>query len=401
MSCRATLALAVLLAAPIMAQEFRATISGTVTDATGASVPGALVEVRNTETVSVTSAQTNETGAFTVPFLIPGNYKLTVTAQGFKQSVRDGIELHSGDKVQADLRLEVGALTETVTVAAESEQLRTATASMGQTINTTEARDLPIMGRNTYMLADLATGMYTNLNTTSQASAFGRPYDGASAQMSSEGIGSQYQIMLNGVPNAPEERASAAIYVGFVPSPDSVEEVTVQTHMYDAQYGHSTGAVVNTVLKGGTNTLHGAVYEFFRNDKLNANSFNGNAAGNKRGVMRWNQPGFVVDGPVWLPKLYNGRDKTFFMFSMEWIRNASPLPYTASYPTQAERNGDFTTLVNANGQAITIYDPTTTTLTNGQYLRQPFAGNTIPKSRINPIGQNLINAYPMPNIPGT
>ena len=245
--------------------------------------------------------------------------------------------MHAGDKVQADLKLEVGATTESVTVAGASEQLRTATASMGQTINTTEARDLPIMGRNTYMLADLATGMYTALNTTSQASGFGRPYDGASAQMSSEGIGSQYQIMLNGIPNAPEERASAAIYVGFVPSPDSVEEVTVQTHTYDAQYGHSSGTVVNAVLKGGTNTLHGSLYEFFRNDKLNANSFAGNAARNARGVMRWNQPGFVIDGPVRIPKIYNGKDKTFFMFNMEWIRNASPLPYTASYPTAAER----------------------------------------------------------------
>src|SRR6516225_9263580 len=272
---------------------------------------------------------------------------------------------------------------------------------MGQTINTTEARDLPIMGRNTYMLADLATGMYTALNTTSQASGFGRPYDGASAQMSSEGIGRQYQIMLNGIPNAPEERASAAIYVGFVPSPDSVAEVTVQTHMYDAQYGHSSGTVVNAVLKGGTNTLHGSLYEFFRNDKLNANSFAGNAARNPRGVMRWNQPGFVIDGPVRIPHLYNGRDKTFFMFNMEWIRNASPLPYTASYPTQTERNGDFSTVVNSNGAPITIYDPLTTTLTNGQYLRQPFAGNAIPKSRINAIGQNLINAYPLPNIAGT
>ncbi|MBZ5624005.1 MAG: TonB-dependent receptor [Acidobacteriia bacterium] len=255
------------------------------------------------------------------------------------------------------------------------------------------------MGRNTYMLADLATGMYTALNTTSQASGFGRPYDGASAQMSSEGIGSQYQIMLNGIPNAPEERASAAIYVGFVPSPDSVEEVTVQTHTYDAQYGHSSGTVVNAVLKGGTNTLHGSLYEFFRNDKLNANSFAGNAARNPRGVMRWNQPGFVIDGPVRIPKIYNGKDKTFFMLNMEWIRNASPLPYTASYPTPAERKGDFSGLVNATGAPVIIYDPFSTDKTT--FIRQPLVGNIIPPSQINKIGQALINDYPLPNIPGT
>jgi hypothetical protein len=390
-----------LLAAALPGQEFRATITGTVLDTTGAAVPKVQIEARNVATSATATAQTNDTGAYTIPFLLPGTYTIKATANGFKQAVQAGVELHAGDKVQVDLKLEVGALSESVTVTAESEQLRTGTASMGQTINTTEARDLPIMGRNSYMLADLATGMYTALNTTSQASGFGRPFDGASAQMSSEGIGSQYQIMLNGIPNAPEERASAAIYVGFVPSPDSIEEVTVQTHTYDAQYGHSAGTVVNAVLKGGTNTLHGSLYEFFRNDKLNANSFAGNAASSKRGVMRWNQPGFVIDGPVRIPKVYNGTDKTFFMFNMEWARNASPLPYTASYPTAAQRTGDFSALVNSNGAPVLIYDPLTTTLTNGQYLRQPFAGNAIPSNRINPIGKALIGDYPLPNLAGT
>jgi hypothetical protein len=397
----ALLAGLLLLAVPLPGQEFRGTITGTVTDSSGAAVPNVQVEARKVDTSATISAGTNEAGVYTIPFLLPGTYTVTATAPGFKQAVREKIEVHAGDKVQTDLKLEVGASSESVTVTAEAEQLRTATASMGQTINSTQARDLPIMGRNTYMLANLATGMYTALNTTSQASGFGRPYDGASAQMSSEGIGSQYQIMLNGIPNAPEERASAAIYVGFVPSPDSVEEVTVQTHIYDAQYGHSSGTVVNAVLKGGTNKLHGSLYEFFRNDKLNANSFAGNAAKNPRGVMRWNQPGFVIDGPVRIPKVYNGKDKTFFMLNMEWVRNASPLPYTASYPTQAQRNADFSSLVNANGAPVIIYDPLTTTLTNGQYIRQPFAGNTIPSNRINKIGQALISDYPLPNIPGT
>jgi hypothetical protein len=229
-----------------------------VLEPSGAAMPKVQVEARNNATSASATSQTNDAGAYSIPFLLPGTYTVRATASGFKQASQTAVELHASDKVQVDFRLEVGALNESVTITAESEQLRTGTASMGQTINTTEARDLPIMGRNTYMLADLATGMYTALNTTSQASGFGRPFDGASAQMSSEGIGSQYQIMLNGIPNAPEERASAAIYVGFVPSPDSVEEVTVQTHTYDAQYGHSAGTVVNAVLKGGTNTLHGS-----------------------------------------------------------------------------------------------------------------------------------------------
>jgi hypothetical protein len=197
------LAASLLLTLPLAGQEFRGTITGTVTDTTGGAVANAQIEVRNVDTAGVATAQTNAAGAYTVPFLLPGTYKLTATVSGFKQAVRDNIELHAGDKIQADLKLEVGVTTESVTVTSESEQLKTATAAMGQTINTTEARDLPIMGRNTYMLADLATGMYTALNTTSTASGFGRPYDGASAQMSSEGIGSQYQIMLNGIPRRP------------------------------------------------------------------------------------------------------------------------------------------------------------------------------------------------------
>jgi len=395
---------AAFLALPMAAQEYRATITGTVTDASGAAVPNAEVQARNTGTGVVVTARTNGAGAYTVPFLLPGSYTLTATASGFKQAVHPAIELHAGDKIQADMNLEVGVSTETVTVSAESDQLRTATASMGQTINTKEITDLPVMGRNTYMLASLATGIQSGLygsTNVGQESAYGRPYDGAAAQMSVEGIGSQYQITLNGIPNAPEERGSAAIYTGFVPSPDAVEEVTVQTNLYDAQYGHTAGAVINSVLRGGTNQLHGSAYEFFRNDKLNANNFPANAAGSKRGVMRWNQPGFVVDGPVYLPKIYNGKDKTFFMFSMEWIRNASPLPFTGSVPTAAERTGDFSSLTTSSGAPVIIYDPSSYSVVNGQYIRQPFPGNMIPKNQINPIGQAIINEYPMPNLPGT
>src|SRR5664279_635964 len=140
-----------MLATALLGQDFRATITGTVTDATGAGVPKVQIEARNVSTSAIATAQTNDTGAYTIPFLVPGTYTVKATATGFKQALHEGLELHAGDKVQADLKLEVGALSESVTVTGQSEQLRTGTASMGQTINTTEARDLPIMGRNTYM----------------------------------------------------------------------------------------------------------------------------------------------------------------------------------------------------------------------------------------------------------
>jgi hypothetical protein len=384
----------------LSAQEFRGTISGTVTDSSGASVPKANIEVKNVDNGQITTAVSNDTGSYTVPFLLPGSYKLTVTATGFKQAVRQQIELHSGDKTAVDITLEVGAAAESITVTAEGEQLVTATAAMGQVTTSDEIRDLPILGRNIFMAAATATGMNSGLYNQ-KVSQFGRPFDGAAAQMSAGGLGSQYQIYLNGIPNAPEERGSAAIYVGFVPSPDSVQEVNVQTNLYDAQYGHTSGAVINTVLRGGTNELHGTAYEFFRNDKLNANQFEANYAGAKRGVMRWNQPGFVLSGPVYLPKVYDGRNKTFFMLAMELIRNANPTPFTGSVPTAAEKAGDFSALTTSSGSAVSIYDPLTTTLTGGSYLRTQFPGNVIPSTRINAVGQKLMNYYPTPNVPGT
>jgi hypothetical protein len=396
----ALLIMAALIALPLAGQEFRGTITGTVIDQTGAPVPNATIEVRGTDTTSVTEVKSNEAGAYSVPFLAPGFYKLTVSAKGFKQAVRDSIELHASDKLQIDVKLEVGVTSETITVTAGSEQLQTATATLGQVMNEQEIKDLPVLGRNVYMAAALAAGLNTGLYNE-KVSQFGRPFDGAAAQMSIGGLGSQYQIYLDGIPNAPEERASAAIYIGFVPSPDAVEEVNLQTNLYDAQYGHTSGAVVNTVLRGGTNQLHGSVYEFFRNTDLNGNQFESNAAGLPTTVMHWNQPGFVASGPVYIPKKYDGRDKTFFMVSWELVRNVNPTPFTGSVPTAAERTGDFSGLTQSNGQPILIYDPLTTTLTNGQYLRTQFPNNIIPSNRINPVGKALMNEYPLPNIPGT
>ena len=342
-----------LLGTALFGQEFRATITGTVLDATGAAVPDASIEVTSVATSATVTAKTNDAGSYSVPFLSPGTYSVKITAGGFKSFVNEGVELHAGDKLQVDAHLQIGGLTENVTVNAATELLQTATATMGQAMNSNQIEDLPLMGRNTLLAATMSTGVYSGL-FAGQESQLGRPFDGAAAQMSVGGLGSAYQIYLNGIPNAPEERASAAIYVGFVPSPDAVEEVNVQTNLYDAQYGHTSGAVVNTVLKGGTNTLHGTAYEFFRNDKLNANNFQSNLANAKRAVMRWNQPGFVLDGPVWIPKVYNGRNKTFFMVSWEIVRNSNPTPLTASVPTAAQRKGDFSQLVQSNGQPIVI-----------------------------------------------
>ena len=310
------------------------------------------------------------------------------------------MELHAGDKIQVDVPLQVGQETESITVEARGDLLQTATRSVGQVIDSLQTRDLPVLGRNPFMLAALATGVSSGLYN-GKVSQLGRPFDGAAAQLSIGGIGSRYLILLDGVPDNPPERASAAIYLGFSPSPDAVEEVNVQTNIYDSQYGHTSGAVLNTVLKSGANQFHGTLYEYFRNTHLNANTFDSNAAGTARTIVHWNQPGVYFSGPVILPKIYNGKDKTFFMVSWERVWNDNPYPYTGSVPTAAERGGDFSGLTQSNGAPITIYDPLTTTLVNGQYVRTAFAGNQIPANRINPVSQAILSYFPQPNVPGT
>ncbi len=393
-----------LLAVPLLAQQYRATITGKITDPAGSAVPNADVTVTGAGTNFITTSKSDASGNYAVPFLAPGTYSVKISAPGFAAAVRNGIELHAGDKTQVDMPLQLGQTSQSVTVQASGELLQTATASVGQVIDSRETRDLPVLGRNPFMLATLATGVQSGLygsTNVGKPSGYGRPFDGAAAQMSIGGIGSRYLVLLDGIPDDPEERASAAIYVGFVPSPEAVEEVTVQTNLYDAQYGHTSGAVLNTVLRGGTNQLHGTLYEYFRNTVMDANTFDSNAAGTPVSVVHWNQPGLMFAGPVFLPKVYNGKDKTFFMVSWERVWNVNPNPYTGSVPTLAERMGNFSGLTQSNGQPITIYDPLSTQLVNGQYVRTPFPGNIIPSNRINPVGQALLNYYPLPNLPGT
>jgi len=386
------------LAVCAFGQDFRATISGVITDPQKAVVPGATVEVRNLATNVVQTVQTNESGVYVVPFLNPGVYSISATAAGFKKAVRDRVEVRVGDKIQADLTLEVGAAAETVTVTAAADMLETASASKGQVLDQVKVRDLPLLGRNPFMLAATATGVFSGLYT-GKVATFGRPYDGAAAQMQMNGVAGRYEILLDGVANAPTERGDA-IYAGFIPSPEAVQEFNVQTNIYDAQYGRTSGAVVNLAIKGGTNSLHGSIFHYFRHDKLTANLFESNWAGRSRATYRWNQPGVEFDGPVWIPRVYDGRNRTFFMFSFEAIRNSNPSPFVGTMPTELQRQGDFSRTLQANGQPITIYDPLTTRQSGATWIRDPFPSNRVPSNRFDPVAMKLVPFWPMPNQPG-
>ncbi|MEZ5404315.1 MAG: TonB-dependent receptor [Bryobacteraceae bacterium] len=384
--------------APLMAQEFRASVSGAVTDAQGALVPGASIEVKNLETNVTVSTVTNDGGSYVAPFVPPGRYSVTVSANGFKRAFRDNVELRVSDRIRIDFQLEVGAIAEQVTVSVAAELLETTTASKGQVIDSAKVRDLPLLGRNPFLLASLSTGVQY---TPTRQSRSNRPFDNGGMDSFSMNGGRQFsnEFLLDGVPDTNTE-TTGPTNLSFVPSPDATEEFKVQTNTYDAQYGRTGGGVVNVSLKSGTNRLHGAAYHYFRNDKLNANAFESNAAGFGRSAFRWNQPGFEIDGPVWLPKVYDGRDKTFFMFSWEKIKSKIPLPQTYTVPTTAQRSGDFSQTLQANGQPILIYDPATTASAGGTNTRQPFAGNRIPAARFDPVSAKILDFIPVPTQPG-
>lgn len=387
------------LSALLSAQEFRATITGTVTDPQGSTIPNAKIEVVNLATRVANEASTNESGVYIVPFLPIGDYSITVTAQGFKRSVRSSIELRVGDRINLDFRLELGAISEQVTVSAAAELLETTTASKGQVIDSAKVRDLPLLGRNPFMLAAVSAGVQY---TAARQSRSNRPFDNGGMDSFAMNGGRQYsnEFLLDGVPDTNTE-TTGPTNLSFVPSPDATEEFKVQTNNYDAQYGRTGGGVVNVSLKSGTNRLHGALYHYFRNDKLNANAFESNLAGTKRSSFKWNQPGVQVDGPVFIPKVYDGRNRTFFMYSWEKIKSAIPLPQTYTVPTVEQRAADFSKTVQSNGTSpVLIYDPLTTALSGGSYLRQPFAGNIIPASRIDPVAAKMLDYIPKPTTAG-
>ncbi len=385
--------------ASVLAQEFRGAVTGTVTDQAGAVVAGATVTATNIETNVATTAKTNDSGVYTFPFLSLGHYNVTASAPGFKQELRSNIDLRVGDRLKIDFRMELGAVNESITVTSEAELLETSSATHGQVIDQASVRDLPLLGRNPFMLTLLSTGVtWPNIEPANSE----RPWDNNgmdSFQINgSQGLVNNY--LLDGLPNTNVENTGPA-NITVAPSPDATSEFKVQTNSYDAEYGRTGGGTVNVTLKSGTNKLHGALYDYERNTIFNANLFQNNAAHIPRPAFRWHQPGAEFDGPIYIPKVYDGRNHTFFMADWEGVSLIQPGTNIDTVPTPAERQGNFSGLVQSNGQPITIYDPTSTHLVNGQNIRNAFPGNVIPANLLNPTALAIQNFIPLPNAPGT
>ena len=372
------------------AQEFRGTILGRITDPSGAAIAGAAVQVENADTNAVLRTASNEAGNYQVPFLLPGNYSIRVEHRGFKKIERQAIRVSTNEQITLDFTLELGAATESVTITAAAPLLNTTTSDLGQVIDHSYVGMVSVsLSRNVVNLRSLVPGVTGDTGTYTSA---------AQANFSIAGGGSgqgKNEIIVDGMPNT-----TAGGTIGFIPSVDSVEEVKVHTTMFDAAYGHSNAGALSITTHGGGNEPHGAVYLYKRWTALYANSWTNNRLGLPKPPVKYQQWGYTVGGPVWIPKLYNGRNRTFFSTSLERDHDPRELTRQARVPTQAERQGDFSQTLNRQGGALSLYDPATTTVTGSTATRQVFAGARIPTARINPIGAAVLGKFPLPNQAG-
>jgi hypothetical protein len=388
------------------AQEYRATLLGVVVDPTGARVPGATVTVTNIGTSVRTASKTNDDGSYLIPLLPPGKYAVQVEHSGFKTFERSPIELRLNDRTRVDVELQVGQVADRVTVTAEAPLLEVASSNRGEIVDNRKVTDLPLNGRNPYVFMQLAAGaVYTG------TLIWTRPWAEGSSYTINGGRDRSNEFQLDGSPNNSNATGSI-VYVGYTPPIEATQEMKIQTNTYDSQYGRTGGGVANLSVKSGTNRLHGAAYEYMRRPGLEANLFANNATGSPKADHVVDQYGFEIDGPVMLPKLYRGRDRTFFMFALERYREPQPAPELGAVPTAEQRKGDFSQTLTAAGRLYTIYDPISirlnpafdpaksVTLSNLQYIRTPFAGNQVPQSRMEPIALNVLKDIPLPNRPG-
>lgn len=381
---------------PLFAQDTRGSISGTVTDTSGAAIPSAKVVVSNMDTNVAVEAQSSGAGSYTAVYLIPGRYAVTVEAPGFKRLVRDGVELRVSDRLTLNLQLEVGAVQDTVNVTAEAPLLEASTATTGQVIDRRRITELPLGEGNPMTLIQLAPGIAVTGGFTSNSSLS----NSGPSNFEVNGSPGGNEFTMDGAPNTADRQGNGAARVGLQPPTDAVEEFKVVTASFDAQQGRTAGGSVDVAVRAGTNELHGTLYHFVRNDILSANNFFNNRQDVERPTRRYNRFGGTVGGPVFLPKFYDGRNRTFFFTSYEQIRPITPAFESLTLPTEDFRRGDFTRLLSGATPQL-VYDPLTARRVGNRVVRDPVmcngAVNVICPNRISPIAANFLSYLPLPN----
>ena len=398
----------ILLVPASFAQSDRGTITGTITDPAGAMIANAAIEAKNTQTGVVSQTVSSATGNYTLAQLPVGIYQLSASVTGFKQYVRTGITVMVAQTLRIDIPLEVGNISETVTVSADAPLLKTESGELSHNVSTERLEDLPLLStaggiRNPYTVIQLMPGAQSLSGTFGTFRVNGMPTATLALRVDGQ--------------DATQTAWSNATNMSM-PGVDSVEETAIQTSNYAAEFGQAGGGVFNMTMRSGTNTLHGSAYDYYRNEAINAWAPYNNAGTLTKPRDRRNDFGFTAGGPVYLPKIYNGKDKTFFFWSYETNRQNTSVNSNWTVPTVAYRNGDFSSPdlwtkkklgTDPLGRDIlegTIYDPATTRTETGtdgkQYVvRDPFPGNIIPNfaQRIDPVAKaylNLLNKSVVP-----
>jgi hypothetical protein len=378
------------ISSALFSQEFRGTFSGVVTDPSDSAVAGAKVTAVEINTKTKAETVTDNAGHYVVPFLLPGDYDISVSVPGFKDSTRKAVHLGAGDNLVIDSHLEVGEASQAVEVSDVVPMVNSENASIGQAITTQEVQDLPSNGGTPMMVLTFAMGV-SPMSQPNQVLPFA---SGGAASWSISGSPNQTnELLMDGVPNATWDGRQA-----YSPPKDAVQEVRVKSFDTDASFGHSGGGTANQVLKSGTNRISGTAYWNNQPSNLVANDFFRNASGLPVTVTHFNQFGATAGGPVILPKIVDGRNKLFWFFAFEGIQDSQPATTFMSVPTAAELNGDFSKLLTTNIKTV-LYDPNSAVLNGTTVIRTAYPGNIIPASQINPIAKNYLGFFPAPNVP--
>jgi hypothetical protein len=375
----------------VSAQETRGSFTGRVKDSSGAVVPGAEVEALHVGTGTRTGTVTNDTGNYLIPYLSSGAYQVSVGKAGFKRYMREKIDLRLGETLTLDVTLEVGGVAESIVVSDTAPLFDKTSASLATVIDTRKLEDLPIREGTVAELATLAPGvMYgTHIRVAKPGMT------GGISSLSTDGATlSRNEFTIDGVPNVAGDNA-----IAYSPPAAAIAEFRIGTTSYDASVGHAIGGMMDMVTKSGTNEYHGMLQLVERNSAFDAwNSF-AKAARTPKYVYQDHHGVAAIGGPVRFPKLYNGRDRTFFFVAFDYNKYGNPFPNQTTVPTAAERTGDLSGLFSLGSVAdYQLYDPATTRLVDGKYVRDPIPNNVIPSSRISPISKKFVDFWPLPNL---
>lgn len=372
----------ILLSPHIVRAQTQGQITGVVTDQSGAIVAQATVTVTNSQTGFRRQVETNSAGNYVFPTLQPGTYDIRVQKESFEAAERKGIDLQINQVARIDFALRVGTVNETVEVTGGAPLLTTESATVGTVIENKRIVELPLNGRNFLQLVALSPNVNASFASAGQSGSR-QGGDRANQQLSIAGNRREWNYFtLDGVDNTD---VNFNTYI-FLPSIDALQEFKVQTGIYSAEFGREAGQV-NVSTKSGTNQYHGALFEFLRNSSLDARPYGFTTKVPTKAPFRWNQYGFTLGGPILIPKVFNGKDKLFFMSNFEGFRLRNQGQGIYSLPSAAMRTGDFSEILSNTA----IRDPLTD---------QPFPNNMVPSSRLHPIAQKLLEFYPEPNIAG-